>query len=83
MPSFHVMLALLLAYAVRHVRDEFPVTVVLNAVMIMSTSTQGGHYLADVIAGIVIGVLSIVVVHRWMAGSRTAATAGPRATHPT
>ncbi|VWC04824.1 PAP2 family protein [Burkholderia lata] len=83
LPSFHVMLALLLAYAVRHVRYLFPASVVLNAVMIVSTPTQGGHYLADVIAGIVFGVLSLVVVRRWMAGPRRAATAGPRATHPT
>ncbi len=83
LPSFHVMLALLLAYAVRHVRFVFPAAVVLNAAMIVSTPTQGGHYLADVIAGVGFGVLSIVVVRRWMAGSRTAATTGPRATHPT
>ncbi|VWD28094.1 PAP2 family protein [Burkholderia lata] len=83
LPSFHVMLALLLAYAVRHVRYLFPASVVLNAVMIVSTPTQGGHYLADVIAGIAFGVLSIVVVRRWMADPRRAATAEPRATHPT
>ena len=83
LPSFHVMLALLLAYAVRHVRYVFPASVMLNAVMIVSTPTQGGHYLADVIAGILFGVLSIVVVRRWMTGPRRAVTAGPRATHPT
>jgi hypothetical protein len=83
LPSFHVMLALLLAHAVRHVRYLFPASVVLNAVMIVSTPTQGGHYLADVIAGIVFGVLSIAVVRRWMAAPRGAATAGSRATHPT
>lgn len=83
LPSFHVMLALLLAYAVRHVRDVFPVAVGLSAVMIASAPTQVGHYLADAIAGIVFGVLSVVVVRRWMAGPRTAATDGQHATHPT
>ncbi|UEP28754.1 MULTISPECIES: phosphatase PAP2 family protein [unclassified Burkholderia] len=83
LPSFHVMLALLFAYAVRHVRYVFPAAVVLNAVMIASTPTQGGHYLADVIAGLVCGVLSIVAVRRWMAGRRTTETAGPRAASPT
>lgn len=75
--------ALLLAYAMRHVRDVFPVAVVLNAVMTTSMPTQGGHYLAGVIARIVFGVLSIIVVRRWIAGPRTAATAGPCVTHPT
>ncbi|VWC87267.1 PAP2 family protein [Burkholderia lata] len=83
LPSFHVMLALLFVYAVRHVRYAFPASVVLNVAMIVSTPTQGGHYLADVIAGIVFGVLSIVVVRRWMTGPRRAAPAGPRAPHPT
>ncbi|MEK2600961.1 phosphatase PAP2 family protein [Burkholderia arboris] len=83
LPSFHAMLALLLAYAVRHVRYVFPAAAVLNATMLAATPTQGGHYLADVIAGIVFGGVSIAVVRRWTAGSRTAAAAGPRATHPT
>ncbi|WP_338639093.1 phosphatase PAP2 family protein [Burkholderia pyrrocinia] len=75
LPSFHVMLALLLAYAVRHVRDVFPVAVGLSAVMIASAPTRVGHHLADAIAGIVFGVLSVVVVRRWMA-----ARAPPRQT---
>ena len=83
LPSFHAMLALLLAFAVRHVRVVFPAAAVLNALMLAATPTQGGHYLADVIAGIVFGGLSIAVVRRWTAGSRAAAAAGPRATHPT
>ncbi|WP_236654923.1 phosphatase PAP2 family protein [Burkholderia pyrrocinia] len=83
LPSFHVMLALLLVYAVRHVRYVFPAVVVLNVGMILSTPTQGSHYLADVIAGIVFGVQSIVVVRRWMTDPNAAATAGPRATRPT
>nr|WP_208101989.1 phosphatase PAP2 family protein [Burkholderia sp. D-99] len=82
LPSFHVMLALLLAYVVRHVRHVFLASVVLHVVMIVSTPTQGGHYLADVIAGIVFGVLSIAVVRRRTAGPRRAATAGPCAAHP-
>jgi len=46
---------------------------VLNAVMIVSTPTRGGHYLSGVIARIVFGVLSSVVVRCWMAGPRRAA----------
>ncbi|MGS0894990.1 phosphatase PAP2 family protein [Burkholderia stagnalis] len=83
LPSFHVMLALLLAYAVRHVRYVFPAAVALNLAMIASTPTQGGHYLADVLGGIVCGVLSIVVARRWAAARRMGAPAGPRAARPT
>ncbi|WP_282506940.1 hypothetical protein [Burkholderia cepacia] len=51
--------------------------------MIVSAPTQGGQHLADVIAGIVFGVLAIVVVRRAMARPRMAAIAAPHATHPT
>lgn len=84
LPSFHVMMAIMLAYAVRHVRYVFPASVVLNLVMIASTPTQGGHYLADVIAGVVCGILTIVAVRRWLAGGRrTAAMMEPPAARPT
>lgn len=39
--------------------------------------------MSGVIARIVFGVLSIVVVRRWMAGPCRIATIGPRATQPT
>lgn len=64
MPSYHTMLAIFFAYSVRHVRLVFLTLVVLNAVMIASTITVGGHYLADVLAGIVCGVAVIIGV-RW------------------
>ncbi|WP_230945991.1 phosphatase PAP2 family protein [Burkholderia territorii] len=83
LPSFHVMLALLFAYALRHVRYVFAAAIVLNAAMIASTPTQGGHYLADVIAGIVCGALSIAAVRRWTAARRPAEAARPHAASPT
>ncbi|WP_175005871.1 hypothetical protein [Burkholderia lata] len=48
-------------------------SVVLNAVMIESTPTRGGHYLSGVIARIVFGVLSSVDLRRWMTGQCRAA----------
>ena len=74
-PSLHTILALCFAYSLRHVRIAFPVAVVLNAMMIASTPTQGGHYLCDVLAGLVIGVGLIYGVRKWFAGQRTAARA--------
>ena len=47
---------------VRFVYVAVPVAV-LNAVVIIATIPEGGHYLIDVIAGAVIAVLSIVIVH--------------------
>jgi hypothetical protein len=49
MPSFHVALAVVFCYVLRHVRMIFPFAVLLNIAMIVSTPTQGAHYLADVI----------------------------------
>lgn len=62
MPSFHTMMAIFFAYAVRHVGFVFPAAIALNAVMVASTITVGGHYLVDVLAGIVCGVAVISVV---------------------
>jgi hypothetical protein len=61
LPSFHTVVAILSAYALRHIRGLFPLAVLLNLTMIASTPTQGGHYLADVLAGILLGVLTIFV----------------------
>jgi membrane-associated phospholipid phosphatase len=64
-PSFHCILALCYAYALRHVRFVFPIGVALNLLMIVSTPTQGGHYLFDVLSGVMVGVLVIYLVRRF------------------
>jgi PAP2 superfamily len=51
MPSFHVALAVMFCYALRHARMIFPFATLLNMTMIVSTPTQGAHYLADVFGG--------------------------------
>lgn len=63
-PSLHTILALSFAYTLRHVSVVFPLAVALNALMIVSTLTQGGHYLADVLSGLVAGALVIWLVRR-------------------
>ena len=60
-PSFHTVLAILTAYAVRDVRLLAAPVAILNAVVIVSTLPEGGHYLIDVLAGIVIAVGAIVL----------------------
>jgi membrane-associated phospholipid phosphatase len=64
-PLLHAMLALYFAYSLRHVRLVFPIGIALNFLMILSTPTQGGHYLFDVLSGLIAGVLVIYFV-RWL-----------------
>jgi membrane-associated phospholipid phosphatase len=63
-PSFHAALALLVAYAVRKNRWTFIVACVLNFLVILSTLSEGGHYLVDVIGGIAVAALSIWMTRR-------------------
>jgi len=64
MPSLHAILALCFAYSLRHVRFVFPIGITLNFLMVISTPTRGGHYLSDVLSGLVIGVLVIYFVRK-------------------
>lgn len=61
-PSFHAALALILIYATRGIRVLFPLSIVLNALMIASTPSQGGHYLVDVLAGLATVPLAVAIL---------------------
>ena len=63
-PSFHTVLAIVTPYALRHVRFVFWPVALLNAVIIVSTLSEGGHYLVDVLAGAVLAIAAIAVVRR-------------------
>jgi hypothetical protein len=58
-PSFHTMLAVIFTYSLRRIPLLLGLAIVLNATMIVSTPTQGGHYLVDVIAGLLLSALTI------------------------
>ncbi len=58
-PSVHAVLAVIYSYVARHRWWALLAVAPLNLVMLISTPTVGGHYLADVIAGIVIAWASI------------------------
>jgi len=60
-PSFHTTAAVLIAYAARGVRFVAIPMLVLNVLMIVSTIPEGGHYLVDVIAGLLIAIVCIVI----------------------
>ncbi|SAK73042.1 PAP2 family protein [Caballeronia calidae] len=62
LPSFHTALAVIFAYSLRRILFLFWPAVILDVLMIASTPTQGGHYLGDVLAGLVLSALTIVSV---------------------
>lgn len=55
-PSFHTVVAVLAVLASRRVPYLFGPAVVLNALMLISTFTHGGHYLSDVVIGATVAV---------------------------
>ena len=64
MPSLHTAYAIIFIYALRHIAFLFPFSALLNLVMVASTPTQGGHYLVDVIAGVLLAAIVIGVAER-------------------
>jgi membrane-associated phospholipid phosphatase len=63
-PSFHATSAVLFAWALWAVRWLRPFALLVNGAMLAATPLNGGHYFIDVIAGVVIAVLSIVAARR-------------------
>lgn len=61
-PSFHSALAVFFAYALRGVPLLSWCALLLNATMLLSTPTHGGHYLVDTLGGIALAVLTIAGV---------------------
>ena len=72
-PSFHSALGVLFLYGTWRIRWAFWILLPLNLVLIISTPTVGGHYLVDVIAGILVAALAIALTSRiraWTARQR-------------
>ena len=63
-PSFHTMLGVMTAYALRDTRWLFIPVLVLNGAMIVSTMPVGGHHLVDVVAGAALTLGAILLVRR-------------------
>jgi membrane-associated phospholipid phosphatase len=61
-PSFHTALAIITAYAVRTVRYVAVPGAIFNAIVVISTIPEGGHYLIDVVAGALIAVAAIAIL---------------------
>jgi hypothetical protein len=85
-PSFHAFNAVIIPYALRNLAYVFPFSVVLNALVLISTPTEGGHYLVDVIFGAGLALLFIrvsrsrtLLAGRWPVYEDFSASAGGRA----
>jgi hypothetical protein len=63
-PSFHAAAAVLYAWALWPVRWIRWLALLPNAAMLVATPIGGGHFLTDVIAGIIVAVLSILATCR-------------------
>ncbi|BAV50572.1 hypothetical protein MLTONO_5670 [Mesorhizobium loti] len=60
-PSFHTALGIIIVYCLRRTVLVIPAAFI-NAIMIVSTIPEGGHYLIDVVAGAMVAVGSILAV---------------------
>jgi small basic protein len=68
-PSFHMVMAVLFAYACRGMRWVFPAAVGFNVLMAISIPYGGDHYLVDVLAGAAVAGVSILIA-RWISAVR-------------
>ncbi|MCO5398523.1 phosphatase PAP2 family protein [Ralstonia soli] len=59
LPSYHTAMALFFVQAMRWTRTGLVLSGLLNALMILATPTEGGHYLVDVIAGVALWAVTI------------------------
>ena len=63
-PSYHAILAIILPYSVRHQCWSVAPALLVNVVILAATYPQGGHYLADILAGAAVATVSILVARR-------------------
>lgn len=61
-PSFHTILAIITAWALRDVKYVALPAIALNALVILSTLAIGGHHLFDIIVGALIAVAGIILI---------------------
>jgi len=78
-PSLHMALAVLFPYALRGVPVAFPVFLVLNILVAVTTAPIGGHHFADLWAGAFLAVAAICLMRRVMPESATKSPKPPRA----
>ncbi|HLJ70116.1 MAG TPA: phosphatase PAP2 family protein [Roseiarcus sp.] len=72
-PSFHCVLAVLTAWALAPIRWLGRFAIGLSVLVVLSTIPQGGHYVADICAGLLIGFCAIAVAAGLRLADRPAA----------
>lgn len=60
--SLHAALAIIFAYCARGIRILFPVLLVLNILVFLSTPFIGGHHFADLLGGAILTLITIYMV---------------------
>jgi hypothetical protein len=80
-PSFHAAAAVIYIWAVWPLRLLRWMSLVINSTMLVATPIGGGHFLADVLAGVAVATLSIGAVNwfalNWISGKwRSSAVSG-------
>lgn len=64
LPSLHAAHAVVFTYVVRHLRGWNILIAILNLIMTISALPFGGHYLIDIIAGVLLAVAVIYLTRR-------------------
>lgn len=76
-PSFHSTIAILGIAAANHIRLK-PLrylVILINAIMLISTPVNGGHYFIDTVAGAIIGIITVILMNRIIPFEKTAKNA--------
>ena len=63
-PSFHICMALTIAYALRHLPVVAPIAAIYSAIVAVATVPIGGHYVIDLIAGAAIFAGAVAMIRR-------------------
>ncbi len=66
-PSLHTVMALLVAYSVREIKIVFWPVLAWNALMLVSVPVDGGHHVVDVLAGVLLTVVSVLAARHIVA----------------
>lgn len=72
LPSYHTVVTILLIYIYRDQGRMLAIMLPLNVVQLVAIPSEGGHYLADIVAGGVVAVLAIWIVQHAGLGEKAA-----------
>jgi hypothetical protein len=64
LPSYHTVLAILLTYIYRKQRRILSLVLPFNLIVLLATLSEGGHHLADLLAGGVVAAFSLWIIER-------------------